>query len=107
MFKLIIRNELKKRLHREPTIAEWDAAYADIIDNTDETCVLADVIACLDDHIANEYTQCEQCGEYHLNTEMQTISGPEGWQKVCNNPDCEQCAYTDVNYNKCRDWATY
>lgn len=107
IFKQVIENELEKRLNRKPTLTESDNAYADVIDNWGYTDALSDIANILTDYIANNYTKCEQCGEYHLNTDMQIIQGPEGWQKVCNNKDCELNAYTDVNYNKCREWATY
>lgn len=107
MLKLVIYNELEKRIKRKPTMAECSAAYIDIIDNLSATDTFADLNNIMADYIANNYTQCEQCGEYHLNDQMQTIQGPEGWQKVCSNKDCELNAYTDVNYNKCREWATY
>lgn len=107
MLKLVIYNELEKRIKRKPTMAECNAAYIDIIDNLSDTDTFADLNNIMADYIANNYTQCEQCGEYHLNDQMQTIDGPYGWQKVCNNPDCEQNAYYDVNEKRCREWATY
>lgn len=103
----IITNEMEKRLNRKPTNIESKSAYIEVLGNYNYTDCLDDIANILSDYIKNNYTQCEQCGEYHLNDHIQTIQGPEGWQKVCNNKDCELNAYTDVNYNKCREWATY
>lgn len=107
MLKLVIYNELEKRIKRKPTMAECDAAYTDIIDNLSDTDTFADLNNIMADYIANNYTQCEQCGEYHLNDHIQTIQGPHGWQRVCSNKDCELCAYDSVHFDPHREWATY
>lgn len=103
----IITNELEKRLNRKPSPTECRDAYSDVVDNFEYTDALTDISNILADYIANNYTQCEQCGEYHRNTEMQIISGPLRHKKVCSNKDCELCAYDSVHFDAQREWGTY
>ncbi len=103
----IIANEMEKRLNRKPSATECRDAYLDVIDNFEYTDALTDISNILADYIANNYTQCEQCGEYHLNDHIQTIDGPRCSQRVCSNKDCELCAYDSVHFDPHREWGTY
>lgn len=102
----IITNELEKRLNRKPSATECRDAYLDVIDNFEYTDALTDISNILADYIANNYTKCEQCGEYHLNKDMQTIGNALRDFTVCNNPDCEQRAYFDSKFDN-HELATY
>lgn len=107
MLKIMIINELNKRLGRTASAIEQRDAYWNVIDMFEDGDTIDDLKHIMDDYIADTYVRCDQCGEMHRREETTDISGPYSCQRVCNNPDCEQAAYQDANYDVHREWATY
>lgn len=70
MLKMIITNELNKRLHRNATASEAQDCYLYITDNLGLIDGFADLNDLMDTYIANNFRQCCECGEYCLIDEM-------------------------------------
>lgn len=75
--KKIIANEIRSLIHRNPTTEELNSCIQYVEDGSNETTVPEEVKGLVVDWFDDNMRQCENCGEYHLMSEM--IKNPNGW----------------------------
>ena len=96
MLRCIVVNELRDRLGHTPTDTDVDSCLLYLGGNTYSPAATVDRLGyCLDDFVADNYSQCEECGEYFPNEQMREVPARMGYtEKVCSN-GCASVVYTD------------
>lgn len=105
ILKLIIKNELDKRLGRDARSEDINNAVIYISDWIGDIKfpALSDITEALEGYVNDNYVQCDMCGEYHHPDDMIDHYG----YRVCDVSECKVRAEEEFDFNPHREWGTY
>lgn len=98
----LVREEVNKQTNGTLELTEQmlEKCIQEIKDNCDNLDEMPDTVS---DFIANEFAQCDICGEY---VPIDYITDA-GRYRVCSCVECRQEAIDRTNFNPRREWGTY
>lgn len=103
--KLIIKNELDKRLGRDARSEDVSNAIDYISDWVGgiKFPAISDIVEALEGYINDNYAQCNMCGEYHNPDDMIEHYG----YMVCDVLECKVRAADAHEFDPHKEWGAY